>query len=630
MIRMPCLAVLILSAAGLVAGENTDSLYQQILFKRGRGTMSIVQVDKSIALELQRPQRNFSRLSELFFYRGELLRSENRYEEAISAYTHSLNHSGEKRILEESRFSRGTVYETLGLIKSRQAATESLVSSQLFWFGKHPETESIPQDFVKAESDYRDLESARAKERLMELCLMTGRFQEAELVFQQLRVLARSDESVKAKIDIYEILLLEAGEDFQRADSLERNAFPQNRAFRDSLLTRVRTRRLVKPIQFEWVDETTRGIAVQVSGIRSDAEPNPFPVLGMDGSLKRLMFESLGGGFLVSGKASAEVLGTAGRKGIGADLHVLGTFLNKTLSLPGGGFSLGFQSFEGSGKRILNLQDETVSEKSESGFGLNLNGGIRHTLFVFASYNPKSIWLNDLSGHFSIAQPMADALGIDVVESRKTKGVYGMGDAGTGWWPEKTHLNTAAQSIGFNTHLNRFFSIGASRVWWTSDLTDQDELSLNRSSVTYVHDVFFSERISSFRADAGLRFGFFGLAFFLEGHHHFVQSSNVLSNRRSAQIVQTAPEPNGIHRLLLNAYGGKLDDGDISYARKITGYLPSTSRLLLGTKWSGCFFSVEYTVNGLRAKNREVRFSLRIASKDRFLSQSLHDLAPWK
>jgi tetratricopeptide (TPR) repeat protein len=616
---------------GLSAQENPDSLYRDILSNRGKGNLSIILVDKCIAYERQKSPGNGARLSELFFYRGELLENENRLEEAVAAFTRSLENQGEKWVSGAAHYHRGCVCELLGRTRSRKETEETLVSSQLFWFGKRFKAESIPREFADAERDYREAGSPQANERLLQLYLVIGKVAEAQVLFNRLEPeTLRSDDAAASRARAYEIMLAEAREDFSGAKTLESALPPQWKAQTENFLNGIRSRRLVRSVRFDWVDRTTQGTSLNLTRVQSDAETGPYSKFDVDFSMKRLMFEGAKGGFLLSGKADAGALIRRDRPGAWADVDVLGTFLNKNLSLPGGGISFGFKSFAGSGQRWMQVDGEDVSEKSESRLDLHLNGGIRHKLFVFASSNNRDVWLNDLSPHVTVSGEMFNALGIEAVESRKTDGVYGMGFAGSGWWPEKSNIHSLEKSIGFNTNLNEHFTLGAARLWMTPELTDQDELTVNHQTYTYAHRVTFSERISLIRLNGEIRFGILGRQILLGGHHTLERSSQTVVNDRSAQVARSAPDPSGNHPVLLSYYGERLNDEEIAYLKNATGYLPSASRFYLKVKWPRYALSAEYVVNGLRSKNREIRFSLSVTPRDPFMTQCLHNLALWR
>jgi hypothetical protein len=612
----------------LIGQENADSLYKNILSNRGNGNLSIILVDKAIVFEKQKTVQNPERLSELLLYRGELLQSEKRYDEAILTYTACLNYQGDKWISDTAHFNRGLVYDTLGSIKCRQNAEERLAAAQLFWFGQNFQSLYSPPEFRKAESDYRTSEKQEAKERLLQLYLVMGNVHEAETLIRELDgPTSQSDEPMKLRLKAYDILLCESKEDFQGADRLRTSLGPNEAKQAIPILDNVRARRQEKPIRFDWVDQIALDADASLSVTQSDVETRSYSMVNLNCVTKRLLFEGFGGGFLVSGKAGAFGLANDGRSGYGMNLDVLGTFLGGNLSAPGAGFSLDFKSFEGSGRSIMQPEGRHIFESNESGFGFNLNGGIKHKLFAFAGYNQRSVWLNGLSDRLSIANGMFESLGIPATEARRTEGVYGLGSASTGWRPGRTHVVSAEKSVGFTTHLSRNFTFGAAFDRMISDLTDQDELTVNGLSRTYVHNIFFSERIDLLRLNAEIRFDVSSLRFAFGGHHSFECSSGILFNNRSAQVVKSLPEPNGIHETLLNYYKMKMSDQDAAFAKNATGYLPSASNLYLKLNYSSFVFSAEYSIHGLRAKNAEIRFSVGIKSSEKFLSQCLHDLA---
>jgi hypothetical protein len=225
---------------------------------------------------------------------------------------------------------------------------------------------------------------------------------------------------------------------------------------------------------------------------------------------------------------------------------------------------------------------------------------------------------------------MFNALQIEVVESRKTDGVYGMGFAGSGWWPEKTNVHTLEKSLGFNTNLSENFTLGAARLWMTPELTDHDEQTVNQLTYTYAHRATFSERISLIRLNGEVRFAILGHGIALGGHRTLELSSQTIVNDRSAQVARSASDPSGNHPVLLNYYGGRLNDKEIAYLKNVTGYLPSATRFYLKVKWPRLMLSTEYVINGLRSKNREIRFSLSVTPRDPFVAQCLHNLAWWR
>ena len=105
-----------------------------------------------------------------------------------------------------------------------------------------------------------------------------------------------------------------------------------------------------------------------------------------------------------------------------------------------------------------------------SRFGFNLNGGYRQKLFAFAEYGQSGSWLNGVSDRLSVSGGMLDTLGIDPPAIRRTSGVYGMGSAGTGWWPGKTHAVVSDLGLGVNARLSRNFSFGAAYSRLTSEV----------------------------------------------------------------------------------------------------------------------------------------------------------------
>jgi len=626
-LRTP-LVLIFFPAACLFSQENPDSLYRNILFKRDRSDLSVIQVDKAIALENQRIPLNSNRIAELYFYRGGLLQFEKRLEEAIEAYTRSLNLPGEKWTADSARFNRGLVYDALGSSKAGSRGQERLAASQLYWFGANDGLESHPAEFDAAEQDYSAVNSLAAREKLLRLHLIMGKISEAAAGFRGLQ--EDGNGSLQTRLKAYEILLCEANEDFQSADRFDAELSAEERKQLAPLLDDVRSNRLQRTIRFDWIDRTAHETDVSLSSTNSTVESGPYSVMDLRFVTKRLMFEGADGGFLVSSDAGAFGLVNGGRGGYGMDLDILGTFLNGTQSLPGGGFLLGFESFGGPGKRILKTGGETVSEKSGSRFGFSVNGGIRQKLFAFAGFTQRSAWLKGLSDGLSAADAMLDSLGIRTAVVRRTRGVYGMGSAGTGWWPGKTHSVTSDLTAGFKTHLSRNLTFGAAYSRLTSDVTDHFELTVDDMSATYAHRIFVSERIHLIRLDSEIRFAAGGFRFTAGGGHAFECSSGIRFNSRSAQVVQSVPGADGIHPVLLGNHGQRLAGAGLSAVKDATGYLPSVSTAYFRTSYSNLTFSAESAVNGLRARNREIRFRLEFQPGRRTLTQCLHDLAPWR
>lgn len=627
----PFLFFAILWTACLTGQENADSLYRSILPKRERGDLSIILIDKAIAFENQRIPADPNRLAELFLYRGELLQQEKRNDEAISAFTSCLDRASKKWISDDAHFRRALVYDAVGLLKARRNAEERLAASQLYWFGKNDERDSSPPEFEKAEEDYRAVDNLKAVERLIRLFLITGKLPEAAAAFRGLcDNRPQNDDALAVRLKAYEILLCEANEDFAAAERLSAGLNPENRKLADPLLDEIGSNRLEKTIRFSWVDRTAHETSAALSTTTASVESKSIPAMDLRWITKRLLFEGQGGGFLASGRAAASGAANDGRSGFGIGMDVLGTILNGDWSAPGGGFLFDTESFGGSGKRILKPEGGFVSRTSGTRFGFNLNGGYRQKLFAFMTYAQSGAWLNGVSDRLSVSGRMLKTLGIDAAGIHRTLGVYGMGSAGTGWWPGETHAVVSDLGFGVNARLSRNFSFGAAYSRLTSEVMDHDELTVNGKNATYAHRIFVSERIHLVRLDAEIQFGVSGLRFRLGGRHSFECSSRMLFNNRSAQVVKSVPGAGGIHEMLLSDQGSPLNSDETAFVRSITGYVPDVSRVVFSLIASNFVLSAESAVSGLRARNREIRFRLGVQSAGKILSHCLHDLAPWR
>jgi tetratricopeptide (TPR) repeat protein len=621
----------LLWSVSLTGQENADSLYRSIITKRERGDLSIILVDKALAFEGQKNPVDPGRMAELFLYRGELLQQEKRNDEAISAFTSCLGRSSRKWISDEAHFKRALVYDAMGSLKARRNAEERMAASHLYWFGKNDGLESSPSEFVRAEEDYRAVDSLDAGERLVRLYLVTGNVPEAASAFRGLSDdRSPSDGSAAVRLKAYEILLCEATEDFAAAERLYAGLSPENRKLADPLLEEIRSNRLEKTIRFNWVDRTAHESGIALSAIDASLESRPIPAMDLRWTTKRLLFEGNGGGFLVSGKAAASGIANDGRNCAGVGMDVLGTILSGDWSVPGGGGRFDYESSAGSGRRILKADGGFVSRNSGSRFGFNLNGGYRQMLFAFFEYGQSGAWLNGVSERLSVSGRMLKTLGIGSAGTIRTHGVYGLGSAGTGWWPGKTHDAVTDLTFGVNTRLSRNFTLGAAYSRLTSEVADHDELTVDGMNATYAHRIFVSERIHLVRLDAAFQFGALGLRFRLGAAHSFECASRMLYNNRVAQVVKSVPDAGGIHVLLLSDPGGPLNGDETAFVRTVTGYVPEATRAVFSVIASNFVFSAESTVNGLRSPNREIRFRLGVQSAGRILSQCLHDLAPWR
>lgn len=621
----------ILWTACLYGQENADSLYRSILPKRERGDLSIILVDKAIAFESQKNPADPNRLAELFLYRGELLQQEKRTDEAISAFTSCLNRPCMKWISDEAHFRRALLYDALGSAKARRNAEERLAASQLFWFGKNDEQDASPSEFERAEEDYRAVDNLKAGERLIRLYLITGNVPAAATSFHGLSdSRPQTDDGLAVRLKAYEILLSEANEDFAAAERLAAGLSPENRKWTDPILDEIRSNRLEKILRFNWVDRTAHETGISLSTTNSTVESKSFPAMDLQWVTKRLLFEGRDGGFLISGRAAASGESNDGRSGAGIGADILGTILNGDWSVPGGGFQFDHESFGGSGRRILEREGGYISRTGGSRFAFNLNGGYRQKLFAFAEYGQCGSWLNGMSDRLSVSGGMLEALAIHSAAIRRTRGVYGMGSASTGWWPGKTHAVVSDLSLGANARLSRNFSLGAAYSRLTSAVTDHDELTVDGMDATYAHRIFASERIHLVRLDAAIQFGISGLRFRLGGRHSFECSSRMLHNNRAAQVVRSAPSTGGIHEVLLADPGSPLNGDETTFVKTVTGYVPDATCVAFSVTASNFVLSAESSVSGLRGRNREIRFRLGVQSAGKILSQCLHDLAPWR
>jgi hypothetical protein len=611
--------------------ENADSLYRSILPKRERGDLSIILVDKAIAFESQKIPADQYRMAELFLYRGELLQQEKRTDEAISAFTSCLNRPCMKRVSDEAHYGRALAYDARGSAKARRNAEERLAASLLFWFGKNEEQAVLPAEFERAEEDYRAVDSLKAGEGLLRLHLITGDIPAAAAAFRGLSDnLPRTDDGLAVRLKAYEILLCEANEDFAAAERLAGSLSPESRKLADPLLDEIRSNRMEKILRFNWVDRTARESGVFLSVANSSVESRPVPAMEVQWVSKRLLFEGRDGGFLVSERAAASGAFNGGRSGAAISADIIGTMLNGDWSLPGGGFQFDRESSGGSGRRILKREGGFISMTRGTRFAFNLNGGYRQKLFAFAGYGQRDSWLNGMSDSLSVSGAMLDSLGIPSAAIRRTSGVYGMGSAGTGWWPGKTHAVVSDLGLGVSARLSGNFSFGAAYSRLTSEVADHDELTVDGMDATYAHRIFASERIHLLSLDAAVQFRISGLRFRLGGKHSFECSSRMLHNSRSAQVVRSDPGAGGIHAVLLADPGSPLNGGETAFVKTVTGYVPDATCVTFSVSSSNLVLSAESAFSGLRGRSREIRFRLGVQSAGKILSQCLHDLAPWR
>jgi hypothetical protein len=481
--------------------------------------------------------------------------------------------------------------------------------------------------------DYRavDADSLKAGEGLIRLYLITGDLPAAAAAFRGLSGDRRgADGGLAVRLKAYEILLCEADEDFTEAERLAGELSPENRRLADPLLDEIRSNRMEKILRFDWVDRTARETGIFISTANSSVESKPIPAIDLRWVSKRLLFEGSDGGFLVSERVAASAASNGGRSGAGISADIIGTMLNGDWSAPGGGILFDHESFGGSGRRILKREGGFISMTGGSRFAFNLNGGYRQKLFAFAGYGQSGSWLNGMSDRLSVCGGMLQTLGIRPAAIRRTGGVYGMGSAGTGWWPGKTHAVVSDLSLGVNARLSRNFSFGAAYTRLTSELTDHEELTVDGMDVTYAHRVFASERIHLLRLDAAVQFGISGLRFRLGGKHSFECSSRMLHNSRAAQVVRSNPGAGGIHAVLLADPGSPLNGGETDFVKTVTGYVPGVTSVTFSVTASNFVLSAESDFSGLRGQSREIRFRLGVQSAGRILSQCLHDLAPWR
>jgi tetratricopeptide (TPR) repeat protein len=612
-------------------GQNTaDSLYQRVLSKQEKNSLSIIMIDQAIAVEKQQAVSRPQRLADLLLLRGGLMQDQKRYDEAVLSYTASLECPADSAVNAAAHYRRGVVYDTLGTLRARKRMEERLLTSQMVWFGTGPQTGGGPSEFNRAEDDYRAVRSLEAQENLMQLLLATGKVPEAEA---QMRILrewpSNGDREFAGRLFAYEILLCEARENFDEAERLYTSAaaVAGSRRPLDAFLARLRARRLEKLVRFEWTDRTDLETSVSAGSLKSSLEPAGQTILRLQAVTKRYLFEGADGGFLASGRAGAFGLLTDGRNGMGMNAEILETFLGRTWSAPGAGFTFDFARFEGDGRRVMKWKDAVLSETGESGFGFNLNAGVRHKLLATASYGQRSHWIRGLSARLSEADALFAGLGISASGGRMTDGVYGMGFAGSGWWPGRTHLVLSDLSLGADTRLTRMFTVGAAAIRRTAELTDHMEWTVPGAERTYAHRITLGERTGLLRLNGIIHLEGAGLRADLGGHHTFQGSGRIVRNDRSAQIVESLAGPGGIHGLLLNEVGRRIGGGGLDDARNLAGISPSVSRLYLSLQWANVFVLTQFDVNGLRARNRDVLFTLGVKPRRRTLSQCLHDLS---
>jgi hypothetical protein len=616
------------TAAPLSGQDAADSLYQRVLSKRETNRLSLVMIDQAIAVERQRTDPRPTRLADLFLLRGGLMQGERRFDEALESYTASLDCPADSGAAAEAHYRRAVVFDTLGTLRARKRQEERLLTSQMVWFGTGPRTGGGPIEFGRAEADYRAVRSLRAQESLLQLLLAEGKIAEAGAEMDALRFRpAPADPAFADRMLAYEILLCEARENFEEAERLLASAAPGSRAGLDAFLGRLRSRRLEKLVRFEWTDRTDLETAVSAGVLKSSLEPAGQTLLRGQAVTKRYLFEGPGGGFLATGRAAAFGLLNGGRSGAGMDAELLGTFLGRTWSLPGAGFRFDFARTGGGGRRVVKWPGAVLSETGGSGFGFEMNGGVRHKLLATASYGQRTRWIRGLSGRLSEAGALFAGLGVDASQGRMTDGVYGMGFAGSGWWPGRTRLVTSESSLGVDTRLTTAFTVGASAVRRTSEITDHLEWTVPAAGRTYAHRITLAERVHLLRLYAVFHWEAAGFRADLGGHASLHDGGRVVRNDRSAQIAESDAGPGGIHGLLVNAVGRRLGGAGLDDALRLTAFDPSSSGLSLNVQRGTLFVAARYDVNGLRARNRDFSVTLGVKPRRRTLSQCLHDLA---
>ncbi len=632
---MKRILILLLSGAVSVAAlhgqSSADSLYQRVLSRREDNRLSLILIDQAIAVEKQQAVPRPDRLAGLFFLAGDLMHEQKRLDEAVSAYSSSLDFQGDSATAAAAHFRRGTAYDTLGARRARKRIEERLLTSQMVWFGQSRKAAGWPLEFGKAEADYRAVPSLEAAESLMQLLLISGRTAEAE---DQMRTLRNrpeaADPSFGERLLAYEILICEARENFEEAERLLAStpADPGLRRHLIAFLDGLRSRRLERLVRFEWTDRTDLETAVSAGRLKSGLEVEPQALLQGRAVTKRYLFEGKGGGFLVSAKADAFGLFHDHRGGAGVNADVLGTFLGPFWSVPGAGMSLGFSRYGGDGRRVIKRGRGFFSETGSSGFGFNMNAGVRHKLLATVSYGQAGHWMRGLSGRLSDADAMFARLGVSAQDGRLTDGVYSMGFAGSGWWPGKTRLVLSDFGLGVDTRLTAAFTAGAAALLRTAELTDHMEWTAAGSGRTYAHRIILAERTGLLRLNAAVHLDAAGFRMELGGHHTFHGAGRVIRNDRSSQVVESDAGADGVHRLYVNEVGRNLAGSGLDDARTLAAFLPSSSVLTFSLQRANVFLLARTQINGLRARNRDWLVTLGVKPRRRTLSQCLHDLAP--
>jgi hypothetical protein len=629
--------ILVLSGAASVAalhGQNSaDSLFQRVLSRKESNRLSLIMIDQAIAVERQQAVPRTERLAGLFLLAGDLMHEQKRYDEAVASYSSSLGFPSDSATAAAAHFRRGVVYDTLGTRRARMRMEERLLRSQMVWFGESPQTGGGPSEFGRAEADYRAVTSLEAVESLMQLLLASGKTTEAE---DQMRTLRNwpdaADAAFGERLLAYEILLCEAKENFDGAERLLATApaDPASRRRLNIFLERLRARRLEKLVRFEWTDRTDLETAVSAGWLKSGLDAGPQAVVRLQAVTKRYLFEGADGGFLASGKADAFGLFHDSRGGAGVRAELLGTFLGRMWSAPGAGIAFDFSRYGGNGRRVMKSGGAVFSETGTTGFGFNANAGVRHKLFATVSYGQSRHWIRGLSGRLSEADVLFAGLGLPAQEGGMTEGVYGMGFAGSGWWPGRTRLVASDFSLCVDTRLTAAFTLGAAALRRTTELTDHMEWTSAGAGRTYAHRIILAERTGLLRMNGTVYLEAAGFRMELGGHHTFHGAGRVVRNDRSSQVVESDPGPDGVHRLYVNEIGRKLEGSGLADARNLAGFLPSVSGLTLNLQRANVFILAEIHVNGLRARNRDWLVTLGVKPTRRTLSQCLHDLAYYR
>jgi hypothetical protein len=627
------LCLSLLCGAGVLIGqESAELLIQKVNHDRANQKLSLILVDKSIASVRQTGLETRNRLAELFFYRGEILTQERRLHEAVAAFDSCIDkYASSGEIRSEACYQRAVLYDTIGAINGRTLIAETLIASQLAWSGQNAQAEHYPVEYRYAERDYSSNGSLKARQALLELYLVEVETDKAGSVWERLTVSPGLDVGIRTAD---EILLREAHGDLAGAERLEKDA--KHEAISDtvdSVLKRVRGRRMVN--LFAWGERIVHGFSVTLAGVQSEAEPRSYAVGSAAYSFKRLLFQKGGSGFLVSSKNDAFIASNRGRGGFGAKTDLLMTaLLDKTISLPGFGGGAHFKSYRKTGLALLNSDPLAVFETSEWGYGGNLNGGIQHKLFGFLSVYQNNQWLNDLSAPLAISDRMFHEKQIRISSLEPSDGKYTLGEAGTGWWPEKSKLSSNSYMLGVNTNWTNALTLGCAFDWYSSELADQDEQTGKADGTgveyTYVHDIVYRNLYTLFRLNGQLRFKLSRIGVELGGHHHFQLAKSLRLNYRTAEIVQTIPDLSGTHTSEYKLYAKTLDGPARAFADEVTGIFPSVSEAYMRLGFGRVVLSIEGTVHGLTGKNGEITVSLGLKSAEKTLSRCLHDLAFWR